>query len=217
MSTRDVFEHDDAAYVLGALSEPERLAFEAHLATCAACTARVREISALPGLLVGAQESDFDDPGTPPETLLPGLLRRAGAERRRQRWLVGGLAGLAAAFLIALLVSVLPSNGGSGAGGHAQAMQVVVASPVRATATLVERKWGTQINLDCTYSGVVVPGGSYDLRVYSRTGTVINAGTWRLVSGSDTKWSGGVALAPSQISRVEITRPDGQAVLRLNT
>jgi hypothetical protein len=43
--------HDSAVYVLGALSPPEREAYERHLADCAECRAEVAEFSDLPGLL----------------------------------------------------------------------------------------------------------------------------------------------------------------------
>ena len=36
------FAHDDAAYVLGALSPAERLEFVRHLATCDECSRSVR-------------------------------------------------------------------------------------------------------------------------------------------------------------------------------
>ncbi|WP_024286069.1 zf-HC2 domain-containing protein [Cellulomonas sp. KRMCY2] len=42
---------DAGPYVLGALSVPERLAFEAHLATCAECRRAVDDVAALPALL----------------------------------------------------------------------------------------------------------------------------------------------------------------------
>ena len=45
------FAHDDAAYVLGALSPAERLEFERHLGRCDDCTRAVRELAGLPGLL----------------------------------------------------------------------------------------------------------------------------------------------------------------------
>ena len=49
--TADPFEHEDAAYVLGALSHEDRLAYEEHLRTCARCSAAVAELAVLPGLL----------------------------------------------------------------------------------------------------------------------------------------------------------------------
>jgi anti-sigma factor RsiW len=43
--------HDSAVYVLGALSPPEREAYERHLVDCADCRAEVAEFADLPGLL----------------------------------------------------------------------------------------------------------------------------------------------------------------------
>jgi anti-sigma-K factor RskA len=51
-AAHDELKHDAAAYALGALEPAERAAFEAHLASCAECTADVRQLrvtaSALP-------------------------------------------------------------------------------------------------------------------------------------------------------------------------
>ena len=47
----DPFIHDDAAYVMGALSAEDRLAFEAHLVECPRCAQRVAELSGLTDLL----------------------------------------------------------------------------------------------------------------------------------------------------------------------
>ena len=88
MSTTDPYRFDDAAYVLGALSPDEHAAFEAHLATCAECTARVREIDTVPALLADITEADLVDEPMP-DTLLPSLMRRASAHHRRQRLLIG--------------------------------------------------------------------------------------------------------------------------------
>jgi hypothetical protein len=221
MTAHDEFEYDDAAYVLGALDPQRRAAFETHLIDCAECTARVAELAAAPRWLAGVVEADFADPGDPPDTLLPGLLRKAGVQRRRQRWLTGSLAGLAAACLVALVIAVWPSGGGSrspSSTGHPQAMQSLIgASPVSATAALVSRSWGTEIRLDCRYRGASVPGATYELRVIPRRGATIDAGSWTLVSGRDTRWSTGVAVSSDQIKQVQITLADGQPILSLTT
>ncbi len=109
----DPFEYDDAAYVLGALAPAEHAAFELHLRSCDACQARVREVRGVPALLAGIGVDEVlavAEPAAPPDTLLPGLLRRAARQRRRQRWLIGGLASVAAACLIALVVVVWPAS-----------------------------------------------------------------------------------------------------------
>src|SRR5450755_4362225 len=92
----DPYARLDAAYLLGALDADERLAYEAHLAICRRCRAGLAEISAIPSLLAGLDESVFAAPPevapTPvPDTLLPRLLQAAGRERARRRWLTTGL------------------------------------------------------------------------------------------------------------------------------
>ncbi|MFD0518834.1 anti-sigma factor family protein [Paractinoplanes durhamensis] len=52
-------EHDDGAYVLGALSPAERAAYERHLATCSFCREAVADISALPDLLARLDAKEF--------------------------------------------------------------------------------------------------------------------------------------------------------------
>src|SRR5262245_54190318 len=67
--------HEQAGlYVLGGLSPPERAAFEAHLATCAACKADVLEWSAVSGAL--AQSVPQVDP---PEALRARVLAAVAA------------------------------------------------------------------------------------------------------------------------------------------
>lgn len=211
MTTEDRFVHDDAAYVLGALSAEERAAFEAHLQTCQECTARVRELADLPELLGSIPFAEVVE-GVP-DTLLPRLLKRAGREQGRRRWLTGTLAGLAAAALVALAVAVWPSS--SAPGPHPQAMVAVAASPVRATAVVGDRLWGTQISLDCRYDGYVPTNAAYALTVVAKDGSTQPLGTWTLVAGRDTKFSSGTALHRDQIRSIDITAPDGSPILQL--
>ena len=49
--TTDPYATEAGAYVLGALSGPERQAFEVHLAGCPSCRADVADVAALPSLL----------------------------------------------------------------------------------------------------------------------------------------------------------------------
>jgi Putative zinc-finger len=150
--TADPYARLDAAYLLGALDADERLAYEAHLAICRRCRAGLAEISAIPSLLAGLDESVFAAPPevapTPvPDTLLPRLLQAAGRERARRRWLTTGLGLLAAACAIALIVIVVPSS--SGPKPAPRAMAALVATPVDATIALQPRSWGT--DLTCWY------------------------------------------------------------------
>jgi anti-sigma factor RsiW len=221
VTTIDPFEHDDAAYVLHALSEPERTVFEAHLATCTACTERVNALSATSVLLADITAADLAEPDPEPDTLLPGLLRRAAAARRRQRWLINGLGGLAAACLIALALAAWPTSHASQPSHHPapQALSALTASPLHATAVVTDRKWGTQINLDCRYTGYGDASTrlTYALQITDRAGATHDLGTWTLQPGTDTTFTSGTALRRVQIASIEITRPNGTPILQLTT
>jgi hypothetical protein len=221
VTTIDPFEHDDAAYVLNALPEAGRTAFEAHLATCAACTERVSALAATSALLADISAADLAEPDPEPDTLLPGLLRRAAAARRRQRWLINGLGGLAAACLIALAVAAWPTSHASQPSHQPapQALSALTASPLHATATVTDRKWGTQINLDCRYTGYGDASTrlTYALRIVDRAGATHDLGTWTLQPGTDTTFTSGTALRRDQIASIEITRPNRTPILQLTT
>jgi hypothetical protein len=211
----DAFVHDDAAYVLGALSADERAAFEAHLHSCAECAARVREIQDVPALFAGISAAELSDAThTVPETLLPGLLRRAAAQRRRRRWVVGGLASVAAACLIALTVVLWPTSSASTA--PTRKFVALVANPVVASASLTPKPWGTEINVDCSYADRGAPEARipYEMYVFDRSGNKERVGSW-WQPDHDIKYETGTALSTTQIAKVEITLPNGTPILRL--
>ena len=202
----DPFLHDDAAYVLGALSDDERIAFEEHLATCDECRGRVAEIQPVAALLGDLTIDDVAapveaDPG-PPDTLLPGLRAKIRRERRR-RWAVVGIAGAAAACIVALAVVVATGDHDSKQ-SPALAMRSLVATPLHASARLDDRDWGTQITLDCQYDNYQ-PTQVYKLVVTDRSGETQDAGSWRLEQGGTTHFTSGTAVKRSDIARIDIS------------
>jgi hypothetical protein len=211
--TDDPFRYDDGAYVLDALPPDERAAFEAHLATCADCQARVVEARAAAGLLVGLTEADIADPGPMPDTLLPGLLRRVGREQTRRRLVSGSIGAAAAAIVTALVIVLWP--GSSSTAPPAQALVPVRPSPVTATATLVSKAWGTEIDLHCHYSDNVDRYEPYKLYVIDKSGGRHAAGSWLLSPGHEVDFTAGTAVQEPDISRVEITRENGSPILQL--
>jgi anti-sigma-K factor RskA len=214
VTTADPFAHDDAAYVLGALSSDERAAFEAHLASCPECAERVRELSSMPALLARVPASVYrHEQEAPPAILLPHLMSRVRFEQRRRRWLTAGLAGLAAACLVALAVVAWPSSPGPSA-PRPLAMSAVGDSPVHATAALSSVAWGTKIDLVCEYYTNPAQQWDYQLVVVDKRNVAHPAGSWKLVPGKVAHFTGGTALARDQISKVEITVGD-RAVLQL--
>lgn len=217
MSERDPFEYDDGAYVLGALTPAETVAFEQHLRTCVECALRVREIQGVPDVLASISPEEVSGPADhPPDTLLPGLLRRAAQRRRRQRWLVGGLAAAVAACLIALVVAVWPSSSAPEPNTPSRPFAAVAVSPVRASATLTGKPWGTAIDLHCHYiSASIERTWRYSLVVYGKDGRPENLGSWALPPDKDIDFAAGTWLPANQIGRLDITLPDGTVVLRL--
>lgn len=218
MTTVDPFAHFDGAYVLGSLDPDEHAAFEDHLATCALCRARVEEVRGVPALLAGLPLEAFEPTSSDdlPDTLLPSLLRRAGAERRRRRTVTAALAGLAAACLVALTVVLWPSPSTSTSGPAPVAMKALVSSPVTATATVRKVAWGTQIELTCTYRGTaLVQGYGYHLVVVDTSGTPHELGTWKLVPDRTVHYTSGTALTREEIASISINTPADQPILQL--
>jgi hypothetical protein len=211
--TNDAFQHHDAAYVLGALDRADRQAFEAHLADCPDCRASVDEARATVNLLSGLTAADVADVAPMPDTLLPGLLRKAAQERRRRRVFVGSLAGLAAACAIALVVTLWPSSAPSSSGPLA--FSAVRPNPVTATAQLVSRSWGTEIKLRCRYADDDERYAPYALVVVDKHGHHYAAGSWKLAPDKTIAYTGGTAVRRSDISRVQITKSDGTPILEL--
>jgi hypothetical protein len=224
MTHPDSFEHDDGAYVMGLLSRDDLAAFEDHLTTCEACRARVAQLRPTAGLLAAVSTQDLmdalePDPAPPmPDTLLPGLLRRAGVRRRRERWLSAGISGLAVASLVALVIAVWPATS-AGSGGRPQALTALSSAPLRATAAVTSTSWGTRISLDCDYFGAAQgPAGavSYGLTVVAKDGSRHTLGTWTVAPGRHTKFTSGTALPDSALRTIQITSISGTPVLALN-
>lgn len=208
----DPYEFFDAAYLIGALSEYERLAFQAHLEGCAACRARVEVARDVVPYLRASQESDLDTSLPPlPETLLPGLLAQARRTNRRMRAASFALGAAAAAGAAVALTLPQPST------PPGQTMVAVRPSAVTATASLRATPWGTEITVHCGYAhGAAIPAGyRYALSVRSSTGVTSQLGSWQLNDGRSITYSAGTALPIGQIRAVDITDSDGTALLEL--
>ena len=233
------YAHDDAAYVLGALSAAERLEFEQHLAGCDSCTRAVADVAGLPGLLGRIDAGDLTRPVDPvPETLLPALLAEVRRNQRRRTFVT---AGLAAAAAVVVLVSLglagafgsLGSPGGSSAtsttgppttgppiGGTP--MVATGAAPVRATVALQRVPWGTRLDMTCTYETDVSSYGdlhaaSYELVVRTRSGLTQRVASWRSLPGQSMEVTATTAVDRSRIASVEVRTSSGVPVLRLRT
>ncbi len=167
------FRHAVGPYLLGALDEAERVAFDAHLVGCTDCRAELAQLRPVVQALGTVSESDVSGlvpaGAAPPDTLLPGLLTRAARRDRRRRLLLAVAGGIAAAAVAALaVVLVTDGSGGSpgsppgtSADGQVMAMSPLDGGAVRATATVTGMPWGTKITLHCHYqTALTSTGGS---------------------------------------------------------
>jgi len=218
--TDDPFLHDDAPYVLGALDPVERAAFETHLETCAQCRARVAELRGPVAALALVREDvalgaePLDDPV--PDTLLPGLLRRASRERRRRRTVLALIGSVAAACVLALAIVVWPVGSDTPARPPAQALTALKPVPLKVTARLTAKAWGTSIELHCTYPANERDKFAYDLVVVDRANRSHVAGDWTLVPGKDgIEFTTGTAVPRDQIRQLLVRTPTGTPLLEL--
>ena len=91
------------------------------------------------------------------------------------------------------------------------------ATPVDATIALQPRSWGTEIDLTCWYQrGAAEPSGDrYELVAHGADGATYDLGSWRLVPGQRVVFTSGTALTEAQIKNLQVTEPNGPAILAL--
>jgi Putative zinc-finger len=227
--------HLDGAYVLGALSPSERLEFERHLAGCRSCSASVRELAGLPGLLAQVQPEHLEAPPAEPlpETLLPALVREVHRAQRRRSALVAAVA--AGVTVVALgaagVVTGVVRQGGPVAAPPSttvtsspagRAMDQVGKTPVEANVLVSPVAWGTRLDLTCSYAGIdaqhqydASPAATYALVVRTRDGSAEQVATWHGLPGRTMHLSGATATRRQDIQAVELRTADGLVVLRL--
>ncbi|MQA11408.1 MAG: anti-sigma factor [Pseudonocardiaceae bacterium] len=207
----DPFASYDGAYVLGALSPEDRHAFEQHLRECPTCSASVRELAGMPGLL--SQVDGFETSEVPEPDLLPSLLSQVRRSRRR-RWLVTGASAAAAvATCLALLFTVGdPDEATAGVGRVA--MTTVGQAPVSGAVAINDAGGRiTKVDMTCRYWGG--GGGDYLLVAVRGDGSEETLATWYAVSDDTAQISLGTELRNTDIRALEVRLPDGTPVLRL--
>ena len=178
----------DGAYVLGALEPAERRRYEEHLATCDSCSASVRDLAGIAGILGRLDQEEAlalrdlpDDATLRDDAHVPdrvaGIARRVRSRRSRTRWTtavvlvavlaVGSIGGWT------LVRALQPSPQRAVA---ARTLEPVGASRLTAALTVTSVGWGTRFDWSCDYrsSGEDSGGGyrptSYSLVVHTDAG-----------------------------------------------
>jgi anti-sigma-K factor RskA len=230
----------DAAYVLGSLSPAERREFEAHMRTCKPCRDAVAEISGMPALLsrLNSDEvAEIDELGqaasAPPPLrpeLLTSLMKKVTWRRRRSRVLTWAVAAAAAAVLVVgVFVAwrsnpAIPSQEPPRASASALVMTpVATASELSATITLSSHRWGTQIEMTCTYgpesktADSDETGDKLAMVVVGRDGSQTQLATWVALAGVSASPMGSTSMTLDQIAAVQVVSVDNGKVLLRRT
>jgi hypothetical protein len=225
-------EHDDGAYVLGALSPAERAAYERHLATCSFCREAVADIAVLPGLLGRLSPDDFErllqpdqPPARPTRNLTPDLVSAAQQTRRRERKRirVRVLSTAAAAACLALIIGVgmVFLMGRDNAPVPTPNSPTVAMTrinndlPVTAQINLDVGAGGTKINLVCFYykkSSDLKPD-TFRLMAYGPGDEQEQVGSWTASPGNEFKMQGVTHFGAGSLSRLVLMRDDGLTLL----
>jgi anti-sigma factor RsiW len=227
------FEHDDGAYILGALSPAERAEFERHLAQCPPCRRSLADLAVLPGLLgrlntypPGPSRVDAASGRTgAAETLLPRLLTTAsrirGEERRaqRRRQVRVAVSAIMAAAAVAAAVGVGVHVYDRDAKPALFAVNQPTPSPqpsfaamwanpdavaVDAQIALSPVEGGTLISVRCHHTGNGSRSWALWLVVYPRNEEAEPIGSWVATPGQDLSMTGLTHYTPDKIDRIEV-------------
>jgi anti-sigma factor RsiW len=225
-------EHDDGAYVLGALSPAERAAYERHLATCSFCREAVADIAVLPGLLGRLDPGDFAklldptlmQPPAPSRTphLVNAVQRTRRKERKQTRVRVLSTALAAAVLALVVGVGAMFVMGGSSPSTPPQSPVAMsqmspVANGVALTADigLTKAPGGTKIDLKCVYNRNAPDLKPYTVRLvaHGADDQEDQLGSWTASPGKEFIMSGNTYIGDGSLSRLELVRGDGKVLL----
>ncbi|MCR1786597.1 zf-HC2 domain-containing protein [Nocardioides carbamazepini] len=219
------FAHLDGVYVLGALAAGERAEYERHLPGCAACSRALRDLAGIPGLLGRLPADAAEQPPEPepvPTTLLTAMVAEARRSRGRRRAATVSVVAAAVVLLVLVLAGIgaslrdddPPSAAPAGSIAAPQRMESPE-TPSTGWVSLTARRWGTRIDLTCTYEGGLAGPTTYVLVVRSVDGRTQEVGSWRSTRGQEVRVTMATSLPADEIVSVEVRTESGYSVLRL--
>ncbi len=192
-------------------------AYEAHLAECAPCRARVRDLQDFPALLrtVPAEAVEALSATPPPATATT-------ARRDLPRWR-SVAAGLAVAASMATALALVATSDDRLPSGDEPSPAIVLVqfvpvgeAALTANARLTPVDWGTKIDFECSLYGATDatdPPGAYSLVVRDRDGQDVQVAGWWALENRSLRVPGSTAVEANDITALEVRAPDGTPVL----
>jgi hypothetical protein len=213
----DPYAEWDAAYALGALSEKDERQYEAHLRTCAECSAASTSLQGVTKALKALPaERALATVAQDPPNLLPGLVRDVQRDRRRQRIRIGALTtGIAVAAAAVGVVVAIPLTRDEPEGDYVVLAQTV-SSKLSADARLVPERWGTTIEISCRYDELATPSErarGYELYVTDASGKAQLIASWTSQPGTTVKPAATTKLQRNEIKALDIRSSETGRVL----
>ena len=221
MSDNDLGDWN-AAYILGALSTEDRLAYEEYLAANPKRAAALTEFAGLPGVLnvLTPQEALALDAlagegtgQTRPLDLMPSLARAAAKRQKRSRRIVIAVVGTTAAVFLAVgvfVTAVVVGTGATpspiGATPPLQGMAQTDRGGISASLAVTAKAWGTRLDWKCQYTKAWSKNAtSYDLVITTDDGKQTPVASWSPSSGDEASGlAAATSIATSQIRRIDI-------------
>jgi len=203
------------AFLLGKLDEGERTAMQAHLNSCPACQAEVRELKPVVAALADAAPDRIDEDPWPPEdleesTLAPilGEIHRARRRRRRFRW-----STLAAAAICVVAIGLAGFVGLLEPAVALEPLSFSVAPGMQVEGHLIEHARGTEIRLDVSGSR---DGQIHRVTLVSEDGERVNAGTFIGIGEGTLRGTFNAALVREDADKLEVRTPGGELMFFAN-
>jgi anti-sigma-K factor RskA len=214
-------EHDElhellGAFVLGGLDPDEHRAFSRHLRTCVECQREAGQLSGLPSLLELARPGvgdivpvEFDG-----EVVVPiALGDRIRRDRRRRRFASAGLVAAAAVVAFVLGFAGRPLLDREPPAPAPQGVTIaavgVGSSPVQGAVTVVNKQWGTQLELQAAQLPTT---GTMGMWVVESDGHAYRVATWNATPAGRTNLIAACAVRSESIATVEIRTGGGARI-----
>lgn len=221
-SERDPSEWD-AAYLLGALTPEETVAYERYLADHPEDEAGLDSLAGLPAIMdaLPPQEAlallNEDAEPTPSLATLAAAARQR--RRRTQRVRVAtGIASAAACLIIGGFVGHLILGPQQPTGPALQAMSSGQRAGVTAALAVSAESWGTRLDWQCEYTkDWATTVSRYDLVITTKDGRESTIASWSPAGNAASNLAAATAIPAADIRTVDIRVADTKVPLAVTT